>query len=281
VIIVSMDAIDLDAYFRRIDFSAQARPDPDTLAAVHRLHSRSIPFESINPWLGLPVLLDPASLQRKLVDGRRGGYCFEHNLLLAHVLRQIGFQVTTLAARVLWNQPQDTIRPRTHMLLAIDLEGERLLVDGGFGGMTLTGPLRLDVDGPQATPHETFRLLRHDGGGDVLMQAEVDGQWRPLYRFDLQPQQQVDYELTSWYLCHHPDSHFRHRLIAARTRADGRDTLADNEFTRHYLDGRSEKQVIGSADELCATLEQVFNLQLPDVPQLPARLQHALRPTEA
>jgi N-hydroxyarylamine O-acetyltransferase len=152
-------------------------------------------------------------------------------------------------------------------------------VDGGFGGMTLTGPLRLDVDGPQATPHETFRLLRQEG--DVLMQAGVGGEWRTLYRFDLQPHQQVDYELTSWYLCHHPDSHFRHRLIAARTRADGRDTLADNEFTRHYLDGRSEKQVIDSVDELRATLEQVFNLQLPDVPQLPARLQHALRPKEA
>ncbi|MED5620309.1 arylamine N-acetyltransferase family protein [Ideonella sp. BN130291] len=274
-----MEHIDLAAYFRRIGFDAAARPDFETLATLHRLHSRSIPFESLNPWLGLPVLLDPASLQRKLVEGRRGGYCFEHNLLLADVLTQLGFQVTRLAARVLWNLPPDTVRPRTHMLLAIDLDGERLLLDGGFGGMTLTGPLRLNQAGPQATPHERFQLLKLDG--DVLMQAEVAGEWRPLYRFDLQPQQQVDYELVSWYLCNHPDSHFRQRLIAARTRADGRDTLADNEFTRHYLDGRSEKQVITSAEELRATLEQVFGLQLPEVPHLQQRLQDVVRPKAA
>jgi len=111
------------------------------------------------------------------------------------------------------------------------------------------------------------------------MEAEVGGEWRPLYRFDEQPQQRVDYELTSWYLCHHPDSHFRHRLIAARTRADGRDALVDTVFTRHFLDGRSEREVIGSASELRATLQSVFGLSLPEVPRLQARLEEvAARP---
>jgi len=272
-----MDTIDLHAYLDRIGFGGTPRPDFDTLAGIHRLHSRSIPFENLNPFLGLPVLLDAASLQRKLVDGRRGGYCYEHNLLLADVLSQLGFTVSRLAARVLWNQPPDSMRPRTHMLLAIDLDGERLLVDGGFGGMTLTAPVRLNVAGAQPTPHERFRLQH--GEIDVLMEAEVGGEWRPLYRFDEQPQQRVDYELTSWYLCHHPDSHFRHRLIAARTRADGRDALVDTVFTRHFLDGRSEREVIGSASELRATLQSVFGLSLPEVPRLQARLEEvAARP---
>lgn len=274
-----MDTISLDAYRARIGYDGPLRPDFDTLAAIHRLHSRAIPFENLNPLLGLPVLLDAASLQRKLVEGGRGGYCFEHNLLLAHVLRQIGFEVTTLAARVMWNLPAEVVRPRTHMLLAVALEGEQWLVDGGFGGNTLTGPLRLGVEGPQQTPLERFRLLRE--GADVTMQVEVNGEWQSMYRFDLQPHHQVDYELTSWYLCHHPDSHFRHRLIAARTRADGRDVLANNEFTRHRLGEPSEKVVFTRAAELRELLQDVFGLRLPEVPQLQARLEAAVQPPAA
>ncbi|MEW6707351.1 MAG: arylamine N-acetyltransferase [Pseudomonadota bacterium] len=271
-----MDKIPLNAYFERIGFEGSLRPDHATLAAIHRLHSRAIPFENLNPWLGLPVLLDPAALHAKLVEGHRGGYCFEHNLLLANVLRQVGFAVTMLAARVLWNAPPESARPRTHMLLRVELDGESLLVDGGFGRMTLTGPLKLQAQGPQDTPHERFRLLREDG--ELLMQAEVGGEWRSAYRFDLQPQQQVDFELTSWYLCHHPESHFRHRLIAARTRADGRDTLLNNELTRHALDGRSETQTFGSVADLRTALQEVFALRLPDVPLLQQRLQALVQP---
>jgi N-hydroxyarylamine O-acetyltransferase len=274
-----MDKVSLAAYCDRIGFDGPLQPDADTLAAIHRLHSRAIPFENLNPLLGLPVLLDPASLQAKLVEGGRGGYCFEHNLLLADVLRQIGFDVTTLAARVVWGAPPDVVRPRTHMLLAIALDGEQLLVDGGFGGNTLTGPLRLSRQGPQQTPHERFRVVHESP--EVVMQVEVGDEWRPMYRFDLQPHHRVDYELTSWYLCHHPDSHFRHRLIAARTRAGGRDVLLNNEFTRHHLGAASETTLLHTAAELRGVLEDVFGLRLPEVPQLQARLEAAVRPAEA
>jgi N-hydroxyarylamine O-acetyltransferase len=273
-----METPDLRAYLRRIGFEGEARPDLDTLRAIQRLHSRSIPFENLNPWLGIPVLLDATSLQRKLVHGERGGYCFEHNLLLAEVLGAIGFQVTPLAARVMWGVAPDAVRPRTHMLLKIDLD-EAWLADGGFGGMTLTGPLRLHAEGPQTTPHERFRVLRE---GDVFtMQAEVADEWRTTYRFDLQPQHRVDYELTSWYLSHHPESRFVQHLVAARTRPDGRDALLDNELTRHHLGGPSEKQVIESAAELRRVLEQVFGLRLPEVAQLQARLEQVVRPKTA
>lgn len=269
-------SIDLGAYLGRIGFEGPARPDLDTLATIHRLHSRAIPFENLNPLLGLPVLLDAASLQRKLVEGGRGGYCFEHNLLLANVLRQVGFEVRTLAARVLWNAPPGVVRPRTHMLLRVSAEGDEWVVDGGFGSNTLTGPLRLAQQGPQATPHERFRLVPE--GPDSTLQVEVSGEWHALYRFDLQPHHQVDYEVTSWYLCHHPDSHFRHRLIAARTQADGRDVLANNEFTRHRLGEPSEKLVLTSAAELRDLLQDGFGLRLPEVPQLQPKLEAAVRP---
>src|SRR5437762_664654 len=114
---------DLDAYCDRIGFSGQRSPTLETLRGVHLHHTETIPFENLNPLLGWPVHLDAASLQQKLIHSGRGGYCYEQNLLFRYALETIGFKVTGLAARVMWNMPDDVVPPRTHMLLRIDLEG--------------------------------------------------------------------------------------------------------------------------------------------------------------
>lgn len=266
-----MDMIDLDAYFRRIGHGGPATVRLDTLTAIHRAHTRTFPFENLNPLLDIPVRLDAESLQHKFVHEQRGGYCFEHNLLLSGVLQQLGFQVTQLAARVLSGAPDDAQRARTHMLLRIDVEGESFLIDGGFGGMTLPTPIRLHVEGPQATSHEPYRLLPL--GEERLMQSEVGGEWRTLYRFDLQPHYLPDYEIVNGYYCYHPESHFKQRLIAGRAIDGGRDALANNVLTQHRLGTESRKRVLSSASELRDALEEVFELRLPTVPLLHERLQ--------
>ena len=98
------EAFDLGAYFARIGYDGPATPRLETLREIHRLHPQAIAFENLNPLLHWPVPLDMQSLQQKLVTQRRGGYCYEHNLLLKHALERIGFRVAGLAARVLWNQ---------------------------------------------------------------------------------------------------------------------------------------------------------------------------------
>src|SRR5258706_13268600 len=157
-------AIDLDAYFRRIGYSGERTPTLDTLRALQCRHTEAIPFENLNPLLGWPVRLDAASLEQKLVRDGRGGYCFEQNLLFLHVLKALGFSVLGLAARVLWNVPAGVITSRSHMLLRVDIGEEPYIADVGFGGQVLTGPLRLEPDTEQATPHEPFRLLRAGEG---------------------------------------------------------------------------------------------------------------------
>jgi N-hydroxyarylamine O-acetyltransferase len=208
--------IDLNAYFQRIGYAGPRTPTLDTLRAIHARHPETIPFENLNPLFRWPVRLDAASLEQKLVRDGRGGYCFEHNLLLGHVLTALGFSVTFLAARVLWNAPEGAVRPRSHAALLVEIDGQRYVADVGFGGQTLTGPLRLELDVEQATPHEPFRLVR--AGDEFVMLSKILGEWKTLYSFDLQPQHLPDYEVSSWYLCHHPDSHFLHGLMAARWR---------------------------------------------------------------
>ena len=264
-------AIDLDSYFARIGYSGARSAAVETLAAIHLHHPRAIPFENLNPLLRWPVRLDASSLQQKLVRDGRGGYCYEHNLLLSQVLRQLGFKVRTLAARVSWNVPEDMVRPRTHMLLLVDVGGERHVADVGFGGLTLTAPLLLQPDIEQGTPHETFRLVAAGDDGFV-MEAKIGERWRSLYAFDLQEQVLADYEMANWYLCNKPSSHFITGLVAARPDDGCRYALRGNELTTHHLNGETKRRLLTSSAQLRDALEKTFRLTLPMGPELEAAL---------
>ena len=260
-------AIDLNAYFARIGHAGATTPSLETLRELVLLQPQAIPFENLNPLLGLPVLLDPASLERKILHEGRGGYCFELNLLLKLALEAIGFNVHGLAARVLWNQPEDAVTPRSHMLLRVPIDGEEYIVDSAFGGMTMTGVLRLEPDVEQATPHEPFRLLR-EPSGYLRLQAGVRGEWMPLYRFDLQEQFPPDYEFSNYYLSTHPRSHFKSNLYAGRIEARRRLALHNSQFNIHHLGGPSATRILTSAAELREVLERDFLIKLPESPEL-------------
>ena len=258
--------MDLDAYFARVGFKGARVPTLETLRELHLAHAQTIAFENLNPLLGWRVALDLPSVEEKLVRSGRGGYCFEQNALLATALRELGFNVTPLAARVLWNVPGEAMRARGHMLLKIDLDGEPYIADVGFGGLTLTAPLRLVTDVEQPTPHERFRLVKIDD--DLKLQALIGDAWKSLYRFDLQPQYDVDYEVSNYYLSTHPTSHFRSMLIAALPVPGGRYALANNQLAIHPIDAASERRVLSSVAEVRQVLESMFGLTLPPAAEL-------------
>jgi N-hydroxyarylamine O-acetyltransferase len=264
-----MAGIDVDAYFRRIGYTGGRAPTLDTLRAVHLRHAETIPFENLNPLLKWPVKLDPASVEQKLVRDGRGGYCFEQNLLFRHALEALGFRVMGLAARVLWYAP-DSVTPRTHMVLRVEVGGEAFLADVGFGSQTLTGPIRLVPDVAQDTPHGPFRL--RPAGAEFVMEAEIRGEWKPLYRFDLSEQHPIDYEVANWYVSTCPASHFTTGLIAARPAPGKRYVLRDNDFGVHTREA-TERRVLTSATELREVLAGVFGIALPDAPELDAALK--------
>lgn len=263
--------IDLVAYFKRIGYSGETQPNLDTLRALHLRHTETIPFENLNPLLGWPVRLDIESLQQKLVHAKRGGYCYEQNLLFKTVLESMGFRALGLAARVRWNTAPGVTLPRTHMLIHVDLDGSRYIADVGFGGLTLTWPLRLEAHIEQPTPHGLFRLVTE--GDELILQARLSGDWKTLYGFTLQEQLLPDYEMANWYVSCHPESRFVTRLLAARPAADRRYALMNNEFATHFLDGRTERQVLRNASELREVLEERIGVNLPSAPELDAVLE--------
>lgn len=254
--------MDLDRYCARVGYDGPREPSLDVLRALHERHAQAIPFENLNPLLGLPVPLDPEALERKILDQGRGGWCFEQNWMFRRALEAIGFEVRGRAARVLWGAPEGRVGARSHMVLEVPLQGRAYLADVGFGGVTLTGPIDFDSREPQATPHERFRLDL-SGEGDYVLAVELE-QWAPMYRFRREEQLLPDYEVASFHLCHHPDSFFRRDLVAARAFQGGRYALRNNRLSVHRAGKPLQTEILSTADKLRATLERKLLVRLPE-----------------
>ncbi|MDQ0626150.1 MULTISPECIES: arylamine N-acetyltransferase family protein [Paraburkholderia] len=258
--------LNLDNYFARIGYAGPRAPTLEVLQAIHRLHPRAIPFENLNPLTRRAVKLDLESVETKLVDDHRGGYCFEQNTLLANVLQELGFRVTPLIGRVLWGREPDAVTPRTHMVLRIDLDNEAWIADVGLGSVTLTSPLRLSPGLAQRTDLGIFRLA--DASRDALyleVQAR-DESWSRAYRFDLHPVEWIDYETSNWYTSTSPEAIFASNLIVCRVLSGTRLTLLNDQVNERAADGSLiGDQRLASADELAACLRERFGLNVGDI----------------
>lgn len=272
--------LDLGAYFDRIGYGGEAAPNLEVLRALMAAHTGSIPFENLDPLMGVPVDdLSPAALTDKLVHRRRGGYCYEQNGLLGYALAEIGFRVRRLAGRVVWMQPPDTPpRAQTHTVLAVTFPGSQgaYLVDVGFGGQTLPPPIRFETGNAQQTTHEPYRL--DDRGEGLVLQALVRDEWQPLYVFGTRTVPQIDLLVGSWYVSTHPSSMFVTGLMVARTTADARWNLAGRELTVHRAQG-SEKIRLDDADAVLDVLGERFGIDVAGIGQrgaLLARIEQVL-----
>ena len=250
--------LDLDAYLRRIGYAGDLRPSRVTLDALHLAHVTHIPFENLDILLGRPIRLDLASVQAKLVTGGRGGYCFEQNLLFATVLRELGFAVTQLAARV--RLGTDVVRPRTHMTLLVDVDGARWLADVGFGASGLLLPMPFG-NGQEARQFAwTFRVVLEAGAW--VLRSRAGEWWEDLYAFTEEPQHPVDYEIANWYTSTYPDSRFTQTLTAQQIAPDVRRILRN----REYSEDRGTEvahRTLADDEEVLEMLAETFGLRFP------------------
>ncbi|AKN18463.1 arylamine N-acetyltransferase nat [Mycobacterium haemophilum DSM 44634] len=258
--------VDLAGYFDRINYRGATAPNLDLLQDLVTAHTRTVPFENLDPLLGVPVDdLSPDSLTDKLVYRRRGGYCYEHNGLMGYVLAELGFRVRRLTGRVVWMAAPDAPPPaQTHTVLAVTFPGAQgsYLVDTGFGGQTPTSPLRLEAGSVQQTTHEPYRL--EDRGDGLVLQALVRGEWQALYEFTTQTRPQIDLKVGSWFVSTHPSSHFVTSLTAAIVTDDGRWNLSGRNLAIHR-DSGTEKIRLDDAAAVVDTLRDRFGINVADV----------------
>jgi N-hydroxyarylamine O-acetyltransferase len=262
--------IDLDKYLRRIGYAGPREPTLPVLADIAAAHPAAIAFENIDPLLGRTPSLALTALQAKLVDQRRGGYCFEHNTLLRCALSMLGMNVTALSARVVFMGPPDAPpRARSHMLLKVELPDSpgapacSYIVDAGFGGHVLGAPLRFELGLDQPTATGAQRITRGADGYYAVEASLQDRGWSALYRYTLEPQLPIDYEPLNWFTATHPTSMFRHNLLLERLTHDVRASMFNDRLVLRRPGEPPQERSIETASDFAQVLDSVFDIQPP------------------
>ena len=224
----------LSAYLARIGYAgAVRRPSPSFATYTPYIPPRS-PSRAWIPFSAAPSTSTPAAIHAKLVHGRRGGYCHEHN---APVPRHAGR--TRLCGTSAWRPGGPDVGrtgcPVSHRITLVDLPEGRFIADVGFGGQTPTAPLRLEPGLEQVTSHGTYRLVHE--GAVFEMQMLLSDRWAPMYRFVLEPQSPADFEMANWFTSTHPRGRFTQNLIAARVIGQTRVTLLNTSLAVRHADG--------------------------------------------
>lgn len=248
--------LDVAAYLHRIDYSGPKEPTPATLRDLHVAHLRTVPFENLDIALGRPIVLDPDALVRKIVERHRGGYCYELNGLFALLLRELGFDVTMLSARVA-GEGGGYSPDFDHMALIVRFE-EPWLADVGFGELFLR-PLRLEVRAEQPEGGNAFRITE-EGDGRLLSRQDGPGDWKRQYRFTLTPRRLEEFRPRNRWQQTSPESHFTRNSICTRVTPEGRITLSGSRLI--VTAGAKRHERILTDKERTATLRDAFGIEL-------------------
>lgn len=253
----------LARYLARIGHHGPGDVSLRTLRALHRAHLLAIPYENLDIHLGVPLTLDPEAAFTKLVDERRGGWCYEMNGVFGRVLETLGFDVRYVSGAV-GRAARGWRAHGTHLVLVVTLD-RPWIVDVGFGDGFLTplplepGTYRQDFleyrvtrDGPW------WRVHNHSFGG-------ADG-----FDFTLTPRQPGDFAAQCHDLQTSPDSGFVTTIVCERWEPSGLVMLRAATLREVRAAGVTTR-VIDEAADYDRVLRERFGLALADAGALWAR----------
>lgn len=249
--------MDVSSYLNRINYIGPRDPSAETLLVLHKAHLLAVPFENLDIHLKRPIVLDEERLLYKIVNERRGGFCYELNTAFCALLRGLGFQVSMLSAGVARDEGGFD-PPFDHMALLVQLE-ERWLADVGFGD-SFTEPLRLDFRGPQDQNGESYRIIDAEEQ-HLIMERRESESWKPQFRFTLEPYPLDAYNDMCRYHQTSPESPFTRKQVCTRATAEGRITVSNMRLivTRK---GEKQERELASHEEWIETLREQFGVDL-------------------
>jgi N-hydroxyarylamine O-acetyltransferase len=250
--------LNIKAYLERINYRGSLDPTAETLRDLQVAHLLTVPFENLSIHAGQPIVLEDEALFTKIVEHKRGGFCYEANGLFAALLQALGFDVVMLSAEVA--NAEGVFGPNfDHMALMVTLE-QRWLVDVGFGD-SFREPLLLDERSEQAQDNRAYLILP-EGSYLILMQREDGGEWETQYRFTLRPHEYIDYAEMCRYHQTSPQSHFTRGRICSRATEEGRITLSEMRFITTSKNGVRRERALTSQEEYEAVLREHFGIEM-------------------
>ena len=253
--------MNVPSYLTHLNYSASVKPDAETLRGLQFAHLLTVPFENLDIGLKRPIQLSEEALWDKIILRKRGGFCYELNGLFAWLLKQIGFDVTYLNARVFNGEGELGIDfDHLALLVKIPQEPRRWLADVGFGD-SFNEPLSFEERGEQAQGLRAYRL-EQTSEEYITWQRNYDGTWERQYFFDLQPRNfPADYELACLYHQTSPESSFTRRSIISKATLDGRISLEAGRLII-TTNGKREERLVANAEEYETLLKDHFGVVL-------------------
>ena len=248
--------IDADRCLKRIGYIGPTELNLSTLRALQRAFLLRVPFENLDIHLGRQISLSSESIYEKIVSRKRGGFCYECNILFFDLLNELGFQVEYLSARMVKGS---TVGPEyDHMVILVNLE-HNYLVDVG-NGQSCREPLRIDGTNRSISEGYEYRVGTY-GKGYALYCQKSDTAWTPRFLFTLIPRDRGAFSSMCHYHQTSPESVFtQHRLVTIATK-EGRVTLADTRLT--ITKGvEIEESVLTSEDDFYENLKQYFGIEV-------------------
>ncbi len=256
--------IDLDAYFARIQYGGPTDPTLETLSSLLRAHMLAIPFENLDVLLGRGIRIDLESIQRKIVEGRRGGYCFEQATLFESALVALGFAPVRHLARVTLVMPRESA-PRTHMFHTVSLPEGTFVVDPGFGGGAAPMPVLVPESDMQGDVQADHWLVRD--GRFWIMRARLGDRIIDEWASTFEPVNPVDYVLGNHYTSTYPESQFVNRIMMRALTPDGLVSVM-NRDVRLIRNSISTHRTLATRADLRALLVEFFGFDMPEVEQM-------------
>jgi N-hydroxyarylamine O-acetyltransferase len=257
--------VNLAAYLARIGHSRSTEPSAEILRELHREHIFTVPFENLDIHLGRTIFCDETRFLHKIVDERRGGFCYELNGAFAVLLRALKFEVTLLSARV--TRADGIDGPEfDHMALLVQVshagDESQWLADVGFGD-NFVEPLRFEPGLEHPEFGRTYRVSKTTDR--FQMECMAAGKWEERYSFTVQPRQLCDFAAMCQYHQTSPESHFTRQRICSLATPQGRISLSDLKMIENQ-EGQRKERLLSGEQEWLSVLGTRFGIDLVGAP---------------
>ncbi|HZK25657.1 MAG TPA: arylamine N-acetyltransferase [Oscillospiraceae bacterium] len=268
---MSNESFNLEAYFKRINYQGKTDVTAETLKGLHIAHTLNVPFENLDVHFKKPIRLDRESLYQKIVENKRGGYCFEMNGMFSFVLKEMGFKVLDVLAR--GTRDGKEFFSQSHQVMVVEIGDELWLADVGFGNDGITAPVLLEEGVDQQQFTHTYRILKDPKHGYIL-QSKVDGEYKYMYAFHLINCHPMDFEMANYFMATYPNSFFSIMKMCTMPTKEGRVTLTDIRNEKKFkqlVNGQVTETNLNSEDEFKEKLQQYFALDYEAIKQSAAK----------
>lgn len=248
-----------EVYLTRIGYTESLKPTFETLQKLQVVHLFAVPFENLDIHLGQRIELSIGRFYEKIIDRRRGGFCYELNGLFNELLLTLGYKTKIISARV-YSQSKGHYNPEfDHLAIIVQIDDRSYLTDVGFGEFSLS-PILVDLDKIHQDDRGEFMFSKGEEDYWIVNKKE-NGSWVPEYRFALKERQLADFGKRCSFHQTSPDSHFTQKRLCSLPIINGRMTISGNRFTIKE-NGLSKEMEIKDEMEFHEILRSRFTIKL-------------------